>query len=188
MAARMRELLSHSNALQQFVTENNLQRRSVAKWVDINHDYLDFPSLDDNTLRLLALGTYQLKLTGSYIQEHIGSDCNLQLYREMEGLIRVRLQSRHVSSRLYLIWIRYDSDHIIGWYCRCKCGARTVGTNVLMLHQFCGTLDSKSRYLGNQVCKTGDNTLMMRLKYQRPLILLTQRKVISRSNALFILK
>ncbi|KAH3779548.1 hypothetical protein DPMN_157481 [Dreissena polymorpha] len=143
MAARMRELLSHSNALQQFVTENNLERRSVAKWVDTNHEYLDFPSLDDNTLRLLTLGTYQLKLTGSYIQEYLGSDCNLQLYREMEGLIRVRLQSRHVSSRSYLIWIRYDSDHIIGWYCRCKCGSRTVGT--------CSHVASVLWYLGQQI-------------------------------------
>ncbi|XP_052224237.1 5'-3' exoribonuclease 1-like [Dreissena polymorpha] len=93
MAARMRELLSHSNQLQQFVFENNLERRSVSKWVDTNHEYLDFPSLDDNTLRLLTLGTYQLKFTGSYIQEYLGSDCNLQLYREMEGLIRVRPQT-----------------------------------------------------------------------------------------------
>ncbi|KAH3800346.1 hypothetical protein DPMN_153979 [Dreissena polymorpha] len=91
----MRELLSHSNQLQQFVFENNLERRSVSKWVDTNHEYLDFPSLDDNTLRLLTLGTYQLKFTGSYIQEYLGSDCNLQLYREMEGLIRVRLQTNN---------------------------------------------------------------------------------------------
>ncbi|KAH3730180.1 hypothetical protein DPMN_056161 [Dreissena polymorpha] len=81
MAARMRELLSHSNALRQFVTENILARRSVAKWVDTNNTYLDFPSLDDNTLRLLTLPTYQLKFTG--IQEYLGSDCNIQLYREM---------------------------------------------------------------------------------------------------------
>ena len=57
MTARMRRLLSHSNALQQFVTENNMERRSVAKWVDTNHGDLDFPSLDDSTLRLLTLGT-----------------------------------------------------------------------------------------------------------------------------------
>ncbi|KAH3870711.1 hypothetical protein DPMN_033903 [Dreissena polymorpha] len=46
----------------------------------------------------------------------------------MERLIRVSLQSRHVSFRSYLTWICYDSDHIIGWYCRCKSVSRTVGT------------------------------------------------------------
>ena len=77
IASRMRELARESNSLQEFVTENNLERRCAAKWTDASTSELQFPSLDDSTLRLLTIGTYQLKLTGSYIQEYLGSDCTI---------------------------------------------------------------------------------------------------------------
>ena len=52
----------------------------------------------------------------------------MQLYRESEGLLCLKLQSRHVSSKCYMLWIKYDADRIQSWYCKCKAGARTVGT------------------------------------------------------------
>lgn len=51
-----------------------------------------------------------------------------RLYQENDGLLRVKLQSRHITSKVYQVWIQYDSDQIKGWFCRCKAGARTVGT------------------------------------------------------------
>ena len=57
----------------------------------------DFSKFDDITLRLLTLGTYQLKLSASYIQEYIGGDYDIQLFQESKGLLRVRRQSRHIS-------------------------------------------------------------------------------------------
>ena len=127
-ASRMLERVAKTNELQQFIEENNLERRS-AKWESVDECQLsDFPQLDDTILRILTLGTYQLKLSSSYIQEYVGGDCSIQLFRENDGLLRVRLQSRHISSKSYLVWIKYDSDHVLAWYCRCRAGARTVGT------------------------------------------------------------
>lgn len=40
----------------------------------------------------------------------------------------MRLQSRHTSSKSYLVWIKFNSENIISWYCKCRAGARTVGT------------------------------------------------------------
>ena len=60
----------------------------------------------------------------------IGWDCNIRLFREYQGLLRVRVrfQSRNVSSKSYLAWIKYDIDQVMVWYCRCRAGARTIGT------------------------------------------------------------
>ena len=127
-ARRMLDRVSMTNELQQLVEENHLERRS-AQWESADECQIsDFPKLDDTMLRLLTLGTYQLKMSSSYIQEFVGGDCIIQLFRENDGLLRVRLQSRHVSSKTYLVWIKYDSDHVQAWYCKCRAGARTVGT------------------------------------------------------------
>lgn len=78
-AARMRERLSKTNELQKYVEENNLERRSITKWANVDDcEITSFPKLDDTMLRLLTLGTYQLRLSSSYIQEYIGGDCNMQ--------------------------------------------------------------------------------------------------------------
>ena len=62
------------------------------------------------------------------MQEKIGGDCNIQFFREYRGLLRFRLQSRNVSSKSYLVWMKYDSDHVMVWYCRCRADARTIRT------------------------------------------------------------
>lgn len=79
-------------------------------------------------LRLLTLGTCQLKLSRKSVPKYISGDCSFQIFQENNNLLRVRMQSRYVSSKSYLVWIMYDSDHIQAWYCKCKAGARTVGT------------------------------------------------------------
>ena len=38
-----------------------------------------------------------------------------------------KLQSRHVSSKSYLLWILYDDCNVISWYCKCRTGSRVVG-------------------------------------------------------------
>jgi hypothetical protein len=49
------------------------------------------------------------------------------VHQEDDHLIRVRLQSRHTSSRTYLLWIEYSPTQITAWYCKCRAGARVVG-------------------------------------------------------------
>jgi len=54
----------------------------------------------------------------------------LFVHKEESDIIRVKLQSRHTSSKQYQLWIRYEKDSfdpIKGWFCQCKNGARTVG-------------------------------------------------------------
>lgn len=78
-----------------------------------------------NTLRALTLGTYQLKLSPSYIQEYIDSDCVMSKHREFQNILRVRLQSR--KSKSYTVWIKYSNSDIEAWYCKCRAGACIVG-------------------------------------------------------------
>jgi hypothetical protein len=49
------------------------------------------------------------------------------VHQEDDHLIRVRLQSRHTSSRTYLLWIEYSPTEVTTWYCKCRAGARVVG-------------------------------------------------------------
>uniref|UniRef100_K1RZ83 Uncharacterized protein n=1 Tax=Magallana gigas TaxID=29159 RepID=K1RZ83_MAGGI len=79
------------------------------------------PTENANSSRLVQ------RLSPSYAQEHIEGDCAIQVHKEEPGLLRVRLQSRHVSFKSYLLWIRYESGEICGWYCKCRAGARVVG-------------------------------------------------------------
>uniref|UniRef100_K1PIL9 Uncharacterized protein n=1 Tax=Magallana gigas TaxID=29159 RepID=K1PIL9_MAGGI len=88
---------------------------------------LDFLRLDEDQLRELTCGTYQVKLASSYAEEHFGNGCDIMVHKEDPSLIRVRIRSRHISSKSYLLWIRYDEGSVIGWYCRCDAGARVVG-------------------------------------------------------------
>lgn len=46
---------------------------------------------------------------------------------EEDGLLRIRMQSRHTSSKTYQLWIKYEDGDIIAWYCKCRAGARVVG-------------------------------------------------------------
>lgn len=111
--------------------ENLLQRRG--HFVNLeNHHVPDFPHLTLEYLNALTVGTYQLKLAPSYIQdarqhEH-GNNFQIDISIEICNTIRIRMWSRFKNAAKYQIWIQYDNDNIIGYYCTCKVGARTVGT------------------------------------------------------------
>ena len=125
LASKMRYLSTRINYLQTFVEENSLDKRS-AHW-EIASDSLEFPDLSEQEIRNLTCGVYQLKLCPSYVQEYLEGDVDILVHREFHGLIRVKLQSRHVSSKQYLVWIQFSSSEITAWYCRCRSGARVVG-------------------------------------------------------------
>ena len=90
------------------------RRKTIWKEPD-NHTLDDFPLLDEEDLRNITCGVYQLKLSTSYIQEHLEGNCQILIHKEDEYLIRVKLQSRHVSSNTYILWIEYTSAEIIAW-------------------------------------------------------------------------
>lgn len=125
LGCKMLFLSKQVNALQQHVEEHHLDRRSVC-WEPVD-DLKGFPYLDEEQLRNLTCGIYQLRLSPSYAQEHLEGNCQIHVHKEEPGLVRVRLQSRHVSSRSYQLWIRYDKASVTAWYCKCRAGARVVG-------------------------------------------------------------
>ncbi|KAJ8728525.1 hypothetical protein PYW07_006221 [Mythimna separata] len=108
----------------------------------------DFPELTDDDIILFALGTYHIKLAKSYCAEHIRNGIYyIELFRENQltdlprynirednvWLIRGRIQSRHVRSRVYYCYILINRSEtgrraIEQWYCTCLTGARTVGS------------------------------------------------------------
>ncbi|WAR27442.1 hypothetical protein MAR_013146 [Mya arenaria] len=127
LAQHMLQLATQENSLKTEIEESNLDK-SRAVWVPVSDtDLEDFPRLTEDILRTLTCGVYQLKLCPGYIQEHIEGDEDICVHKERSGLIRVRLQSRHVSAKQYNLWIKFNNYEILGWYCKCRSGSRIVG-------------------------------------------------------------
>jgi len=89
----------------------------------------EFPRYSEAELsQLIFCGTYQLKQASHYADEHIrqSGSYEFQVHRQAQGLIRVKIQSRHSNSVQYYSWVKF-STKIEGWYCKCKAGNRVVG-------------------------------------------------------------
>ena len=108
-----------------------LDKRSYS-WqkVDAEDAAPNFPRCSEDEIRALTLGVYQVKLAKSYTQEHLDADGGYEMFvsNDVENMICAKIQSRHTSSKQYKCWIGYDQGVITSWYCKCKCGARVVGT------------------------------------------------------------
>ncbi|CAG2244312.1 unnamed protein product [Mytilus edulis] len=96
--------------------------------IDGNDSVEDFPKLSEEDIRDITLGVYQVKLAKSYTEEHLENDDYYEVMQQGHQLIRVRMASRHTSSKTHNLWITYDDCCIKTWYCTCKAGARIVGT------------------------------------------------------------
>jgi len=120
------------NELKNRVEAEQLQQRR-ARWVPLENIHIpDFPHLTLEYLRDLTVGTYQLHLAPSYIQDarqrERPNEIHLDQENNLENLIRIRLFSRFRNATKYQLWIEYNNNTILGYYCTCKSGARTVGT------------------------------------------------------------
>lgn len=114
IAAKMLYLSHQKKNLEQYVLKNVLDRRSVI-WKPIDHaDRLEnFQRLDEEDLSNITCGSYQLLLSFCYIQLHIKWEVDIFVHREDPGLIQVKLQSRHVSSRKYSLCIQFNETQIM---------------------------------------------------------------------------
>lgn len=129
-AAKMRHLSTQTNLLQTEVESNNLQKKRYVwrRIDDENIDVSDFPRYTEEEIRELTLGVYQVKLAKHYTQEHMSQEgYELWVDHHQPGLLAVKIQSRHTSSKSYLCWIRFEEGAVTLWYCCCKSGARVVG-------------------------------------------------------------
>jgi DDE superfamily endonuclease len=124
------------NKLQRKVVKLDLHRKNKKLWDKADEDcVLDFPELTMDDLEILTLGQFQLKQGELYNRDHIefGGKYNFEVHANIRGLIRVRLQSRFIKSKKHYLWIQYKPKQngraaIVGHYCQCKSGARTLGS------------------------------------------------------------
>ncbi|XP_033756201.1 uncharacterized protein LOC117338945 [Pecten maximus] len=142
LAAKMRVLAKDKNSLQERVREESLDRRTASwKRLEADNAVVDFPSLSEDDLRNITLGVYQLKMARSYTHEHLeNGDYTLMVDESISGIIRVSIQSRHISAKKYLLWVEYDQILVKSWYCQCRAGSRVVGA--------CAHVSSVLWYLG----------------------------------------
>ncbi|CAH2092630.1 unnamed protein product [Euphydryas editha] len=129
MAQRMIRLSRQSNTLKIKVEEKGWIKKRVI-WKEMSADDLqDFPRLMFQELCDLTMGIYQLKQAKSYTKEHIDNQglYKIFLHKESSDILRIKIQSRHTASKIYSLWIQYNSTTVLNWYCQCKVGARVVG-------------------------------------------------------------
>ncbi|CAG2221696.1 unnamed protein product [Mytilus edulis] len=149
------------NQVQKYVEDNNLiHKKAIYSEVNGTENVLDFPKLTLQQIRDITMGVYQLKQAPRYTESHLSDDNYMpQTCRDRPNLLRVKLTSRHSSSRVYSLWIEFSGDEVTGWYCTCKVGARVVGC--------CAHIASTMWYLGYSrweletpsTCKYADSIL-----------------------------
>lgn len=133
VAEKILKLVEKTNELKTFVEENKLVRRN-SDFISIAADGLDnFPVLEKSELRDLFTGSYQLKLTASYLAEFLNRyEVPVIWWHKRDSLVKIKMPSRHSKNKEYVLFIKYEeyensTEGILGWYCTCPNGARTVG-------------------------------------------------------------
>lgn len=127
MAAKMRFLANGVNELKDYVVTSGLEKRSI-RWKKIDSHDVVFPHLTEEEIRQLTLGVYQIRLAKSYAYEHfMEGRYEIFISDDFDGILCAKIQSRHISAKKYLLWIRHDDISIKSWFCKCKVGTRVVG-------------------------------------------------------------
>ncbi|XP_021351029.1 uncharacterized protein LOC110454009 isoform X2 [Mizuhopecten yessoensis] len=130
IGSKMLYLSKKQNTLQERIDRDGLANRP-SKWqrMDTSSE-IDFPVMTEEDLRNLTLGVYQLKLARAYTQEHMSESggYEVSVCKVDANLISAKIQSRHISSKAYQLWVFFDECTVQGWYCKCRAGARVVGT------------------------------------------------------------
>lgn len=130
------------------IRNNVNRRRAQFQSIDISRDNVsEFPNLTYSELILVSLGPYQIKQARSYYGEYVRENDSyvIEVCRELDialqqelstsdstWMLRGKIKSRHISTRIYFVYILFDSslsgrDAIIQYYCTCIVGKRTVG-------------------------------------------------------------
>lgn len=147
----IQEKMFTNNSLADFVDANNLNRRRTQfQSITVERDNVeDFPQMEYNDLVLIPLGVYQIKQARSYYGEHVRQDgsyiievcreVDMELLRELQvtdseriWLLRGKIRSRHISQKIYFVYILVDTTEtgraaIKQYCCNCIVGRRTIG-------------------------------------------------------------
>ena len=83
-----------------------------------------FPRVTLADLQVLNFGSYQLKQAKSYTKEHMSeeADYDIDVHAQAPGMLRCRIQSRHINAKRYFCWIEYNTEavaaqSIVAWTC-----------------------------------------------------------------------
>ncbi|XP_052284368.1 uncharacterized protein LOC127880908 isoform X1 [Dreissena polymorpha] len=130
VAERMLYLSGQNNDLQQFISDNDIEKITKASWKPMDELDINCPIMTEDELRCLIFGVYTVKLAASYTQEHMSSDgiYSIHGYVHNRSLLCLKFQSRHVSRKQYRSYIRFKEGSVDAWFCSCPVGARVVGT------------------------------------------------------------
>ena len=131
---RMRNQKYVENTLANEAEENDWFRKKLIFETVSSNDVLDFPEMTEKYLQILFTGSYQLSQAISYLAEILGNDgsINLNFVKDKTNILKVQIQSRHISRKAYRCFIEY-SPNVVGvsgikrYACECANGRRTVG-------------------------------------------------------------
>ena len=106
------------NKFQDHVLSNNWKRASFVRIEEAS--VINFPQLNWGQLKMITLGSYQLKQANGYLVEHFttSDDRYFEIAKEKfddMNVIRSRLQSRHKAFTVYFIYVSYAPQKV-EWY------------------------------------------------------------------------
>lgn len=141
------EEIPQTNELKEEIEKRGMKRMTT-RWEKASaSSVIDFPKLSMDDLKRITLGSYQIKIAERYIETHLkdDNDFGIFIHREMDNMIRARIQSRFSKCKTHDAWVKFNGGDtgykaITGLYCTCKVGERTLGC--------CSHLTSVLRYLG----------------------------------------
>lgn len=149
------------NQLKNEIERLNIQRMTT-RWERATQNTVrSFPKLTIEDLKRITLGSYQLAISGKYIEQHMKEDSHFGIYvhRENDEIIRAKIQSRFSRSKTHDTWVKFDQNKngfeaINGYYCSCKVGERTLAC--------CSHVASVLRYLGHDRHQPPKHTIQTR--------------------------
>lgn len=139
MALRMVDRFnwSNNNEIMKFADQQAQKRREwEPKLVEMETNVIqDFPRMSPEDIYMnITFGQYQLRQGLQYIKQHQKKDngkYKISMFSK-DSYIRAQIQSRFSGQKVRNVYIKYDKDKtgydgILGWFCDCPNGARTVG-------------------------------------------------------------
>lgn len=131
---RMHTRKSVENTLATEAEEKGWFRRKLPFQSITSKDLLDFPEMTERDLKIFFTGSYQLAQSVSYLTEMIdkNGELNIKFVKNEKNVLKVEVQSRHVSRTKYRCFLRYtpNSTGISGvthYACECANGLQTIG-------------------------------------------------------------
>lgn len=109
VGCKMLHLAKQSNLLKIRIENEGLDKVNSQTWKKINADVV-FPHMTEEDVRALTIGIYEVYIARAYTAEHLNEESEYEFLLCVfdPSLLCARLQSRHVKSKVYMLWISHD--------------------------------------------------------------------------------